>query len=167
MLKATTKVAAKHKKTEEGGKAPPRASRGQGPSGVSLAATSAAHSLQKAVNPVMDGTADENCHEKLPEQPAAVQCRHTHSDSDREKSEDPAGLKYNPSAATSSTAAGRSNLASFRSALSNAGRRVYIAAGLAALLLAGVVVLLVALLSPKRAKKAVMSPSTKPSTRPT
>ncbi|XP_054917108.1 uncharacterized protein [Dermacentor andersoni] len=168
--KATAKVAAKHKKTKEGGKGK---SRGQGPSGVSLAAVSSACSPQKAVSPVKDGTLDQSCHgklelsEKLPEQPVTVQDRHTHTDSDREKSEDPAGLMYNPSAATNSTAAGRNNLASFRRALANTSRRVYVAAGLAVLLLAGLVVLLVALLFPNRAKKAAMSPSTKPTTRPT
>ncbi|XP_070383772.1 uncharacterized protein [Dermacentor albipictus] len=170
--KSMSKLAAKHKKTKEGGKAPRRASRGQGPPGVSLAAKSSACSSRKAVSLVKDGTAYENCHgklepsEELPEQRVTVQSRHTHTESDRDKSEDPAGLKYNPSAATNSTAAGRSNLASIRSALSNTGRRVYVAVGLAVLLLAGVVVLLVVLLSHKRAKIAAMLPSTKPSTRP-
>ncbi|XP_049511382.1 uncharacterized protein LOC125939903 [Dermacentor silvarum] len=180
LRKAKTKVAAKHKKAKEGGKSPPGASRGQGRPGVSSAVMSSALSSQKAGSLIKDRTADESCHkkhelsskgkepvqvyssEKRHESPTTAQDRHTHTDSDREKSEDPVGFKSNPSAVTSSTPAGRSKAGRLR----NACKRVYVVAGLAVLVLGALVVLLTAFLSHNRAKKAVMSPSTEPGRSP-
>lgn len=170
LRKAKTKVAAKHKKAKEGGQSPPGASQGQGRPGVSSAVMSSASSSQKAGSLIKDRTADESCHKKHElssketrhESPTTAQDRHTHTDSDREKSEDPVGFKSNPSAVTSSTPAGRSKAGRLR----NASKRVYVVAGLAVLVLGALVVLLTAFMSHNRAKKAVMSPSTEPGRSP-